>query len=217
MSIQYQNQEWDGKKVIVGETPIQPEGPVKLLIGFHGADSTPENMLIYGNKLTVQNALMVYPEGPIDAGKGLWSWWEDGPRQKQAVARFVEFASGMVEASFRFLDQKYPGAEGQICLWGFSQGAAASLVYSLFGGHDIHRVASICGFLPEIPDEEPARPPIHILGIFGANDDVVPSFLADHALEEMKSRGHHLIARETGQRHEVNADNLKEVSEFFNS
>ena len=58
---------------------------------------------------------------------------------------------------------------------------------------------------------------VPILGIFGTNDDVVPSFLAEHALEEMKNNGHYPTLRETSQGHELNAENLKELDIFFNS
>ena len=63
-----------------------------------------------------------------------------------------------------------------------------------------------------VPDK-----PIPILGIFGSNDDIVPSFLAEHALEEMKNKGHNPTLRETSQGHELSEENLKELGVFFNS
>ena len=51
MSLTYKTTEWNNKKVILGEGPINPEAPVKILVGFHGAGSTPENMLVHGNRL----------------------------------------------------------------------------------------------------------------------------------------------------------------------
>ncbi|GJL79805.1 MAG: hypothetical protein NPINA01_27940 [Nitrospinaceae bacterium] len=218
MAVNYTNTEWRGKKVILGETELDPSKPINLMIGFHGADSTPENMLVHGNKLQLKNALMVYPEGPVDADKGLWSWWEDGPRQKQTVTEFVKYAALIVDEAHRHYAGKSSGASLNTCLWGFSQGGAASLVYTLLGSHPLHRVASICGFLPELPDEAPPqRAAVNILGIYGANDDVVPSFLADHALDEMKAKGHQLTAKETPQGHEVSQENLQDVTRFFNS
>lgn len=218
MTVKYNNAEWQGKKVILGETEIHEDQPVNLIIGFHGADSTPENMLVFGNKLQLKNTVMVYPEGPVDAGKGLWSWWKDGPRQKESVKEFLTYTSKTVDTAHRHFSEKIPGAEIRICLWGFSQGGAASLVHTLF--HEsppLHKVASICGFLPELPDDVSFQPsPVNILGIFGANDDVVPSFLADHALDEMKAKGHQLTARETKQGHEISLENLQELTEFFN-
>ncbi len=218
MTVKYNNAEWQGKKVILGETELQKEHPVNLVIGFHGADSTPENMLVYGNKLQLKNAVMAYPEGPVDAGKGLWSWWKDGPRQKESVEEFLTYTSTIVDTAHRHFSEKIPGAAIQTCLWGFSQGGAASLVYTLFqGSPPLHKVASICGFLPELPDDASFQPsPVNILGIFGANDDIVPSFLADHALDEMKAKGHQLTVRETRQGHEISSENLQELSDFFN-
>jgi predicted esterase len=79
-------------------------------------------------------------------------------------------------------------------------------------------VASVCGFLPEIPDQEIAvSSPAPILGIFGTNDDVVPPFLAEHALEEMKTKGHNPTLKETNQGHELNQENLMELRHFFES
>lgn len=217
MAVNYTNTEWRGKKVILGETELDQAKPINLVIGFHGADSIPENMLVHGNRLKLKNALMVYPEGPVDAGKGLWSWWEDGPRQKQAVLEFVKYASQMVDEAHRHFSEKLSGPALKTCLWGFSQGGAASLVYTLLGSHPLHRVASICGFLPEIPDETSIQPSsVDILGIYGANDDIVPSFLADHALDEMKTRGHQLTVKETKQGHEISKENLQDLTDFFN-
>jgi predicted esterase len=122
----------------------------------------------------------------------------------------------MINSAQNYLETRFPDANLRICLWGFSQGGAASLTYTLFGPHPLHRVASVCGFLPELPDLEAAqKPPVSILGIFGTNDDVVPSFLAEHALGEMKNKGHEPTLRETSQGHELNSDNLKELRSFF--
>jgi len=218
MTVHYTNTEWLGKKVILGETELDMAKPVNLIIGFHGADSTPENMLVHGNRLKLKNALMVYPEGPVDASEGLWSWWQDGPRQRQSVTEFVKYTAQMVDEAHRHFSEKIPSASLRTCLWGFSQGGAASLVYTLLGSHPLHRVASICGFLPEIPDNVPSqRPVVNILGIFGTNDEIVPSFLADYALDEMKTKGHQLTARETRQGHEISRDNLQQLTEFFNA
>ncbi|MDH5763412.1 MAG: alpha/beta hydrolase [Nitrospinota bacterium] len=217
MTVHYKNSKWNDKKVIIGESELNPDQPTRLLIGFHGADSTPENMLIHGNKLKLSNTVFVYPEGPTDAGEGLWSWWQDGPRQKEAVSNFLDYTAQVVDQAHSYLKQstdQYPN----ICMWGFSQGGAAALVYSLLGSHPLHKVASVCGFLPEIPDDCPKQ--IHntsILGIYGLNDEVIPSFLAEYALEELEGQGHRLTKKETAQNHEVNADNIADLARFFDS
>ncbi len=217
MTINYTNTEWNGKKVIIGETGLDDDSPVNLLIGFHGADSTPENMLIHGNRLSLSNTVMLFPEAPVDAGKGLWSWWADGPRQNEAVKEFLGYTNEMIDRARNHLAGKVNEDRLRICLWGFSQGGAASLVYALLGSHPLYKVASVCGFLPEIPDDTAKNSPTTIMGIFGANDEVVPSFLADHALKEMKNHGHTLTAKETDQGHEINPQNLQDLSEFFAS
>ena len=43
MSLSYKTTEWNSKKVILGEGEFNLESPVNILIGFHGAESTPEN------------------------------------------------------------------------------------------------------------------------------------------------------------------------------
>ena len=216
MTVNYKGAEWHGKKVILGEGELNPDTPINLLVGFHGAESTPENMLVHGNRLQLANTFMVFPEGPVDVGEGRWSWWPDGPRQSEAINGFLDFSSNMINSAQNYLETRFLNANLRICLWGFSQGGAASLTYTLFGPHPLHRVASVCGFLPELPDLEAAqKPPVSILGIFGTNDDVVPSFLAEHALGEMKNKGHEPTLRETSQGHELNSDNLKELRSFF--
>lgn len=218
MPLNYKTTEWNNKKVILGEGPLDPKAPVKILIGFHGAESTPENMLIHGNRLQLENTFMLFPEGPVDSGEGRWSWWVDGPKQKESVNDFLEFSSSMISMAQDHLNSRFESVETRICLWGFSQGGAAALVYALIGTHPLYKIASVCGFLPEIPEQETvSESPVPILGIFGTNDDVVPSFLAEHALEELKNKGHNPTLRETSQGHELNAENLKELSDFFDS
>ena len=216
MSFKYITTEWNNKKVILGEGSLNPKEPIKILIGFHGAGSTPENMLIHGNKLVLDNTFMFFPEGPIDAGEGRWSWWVDGPKQKESVSDFLNFSFNMIAMAQDHLNSRFEKLETQICLWGFSQGGAAALTYTLLGKHPLHRVASVCGFLPEFSEQETvSESSVTILGIFGSNDDVVPSFLAEHALEEMKNKGHNPTLKETSQGHELTAENLKELNDFF--
>ncbi len=217
MPINYKNIEWNKKKVIIGETELDALYPIDLLIGFHGADSTPENVLIYANKLQLKNTVTVFPEGPIDAGKGLWSWWQDGPRQVETVSKFVEFADQTIHEAQEYLNLILPTPRIRTSLWGFSQGGAASLVYALLGSHPLYKVASVCGFLPELASIQPTATRVDILGIYGADDNVVPSFLAEFALEEIKNRGHNVTLKETPQGHEVTADNLSDLSRFFSS
>jgi predicted esterase len=220
MTVHYQNSSWHDKKVIIGEAPLTDSNRINLLIGFHGADSMPENMLVHGNRLKPENTWMFFPEGPVDAGEGLWSWWQDGPRQKASVEEFLSVGDRIIQAAHRHLESRRPGSVARTCLWGFSQGAAASLVYTLLGGYAVAKMASVCGFLPELPERGEAantKPAADILGIYGLNDDVVPSFLADHALEEMQTHGHRLSVRETSQGHEISSANLDEIRAFLSS
>jgi predicted esterase len=218
MPFKYQTTEWDNKKVILGEGSLNAKEPINILIGFHGAGSTPENMLIHGNKLSLNNTFMLFPEGPIDAGEGRWSWWVDGPKQKESVSDFLKFSYIFISKAQDHLNSRFKKLETRISLWGFSQGGAAALAYTLLGKHPLHRVASVCGFLPEFSEQETvSESSVPILGIFGANDDVVPAFLAEHALEEMKNKGHNPTLKETSQGHELSEENLKELGVFFNS
>ena len=217
MSFKYKTTAWNNKKVILGEGSLNAKEPINILIGFHGAGSTPENMLIHGNKLVLDNTFMLFPEGPIDAGEGRWSWWVDGPKQKESVSDFLNFSFNMIAMAQDHLNSRFEKLETRISLWGFSQGGAAALTYTLLGKHPLHRVASVCGFLPEFSEQETvSESSVLILGIFGVNDDVVPSFLAEHALEEMKNKGHNPTLKETSQGHELSEENLKELGVFFN-
>jgi len=218
MSLAYKTTEWNNKKIILGEGTLNLEMPINILIGFHGAESTPENMLIHGNRLKLDNTLMLFPEGPVDAGEGRWSWWVDGSKQKESVNQFLNFSSNIIDMAKDYLNSRFEGVETRVCLWGFSQGGAAALVLTLLGKHPLHKVASVCGFLPETPEQKITKETsVPILGVFGTSDDVVPSFLAEHALEEMKNKGHKPTLRETPQGHELNSENLKELGEFFSS
>jgi predicted esterase len=218
MTIRYTTTEWNKKKVIIGEVEINHDKAVNLLIGFHGASSTPENILVQGNRLNLKNTLMVFPEGQVNASDGNWSWWEDGLRQNETVNNFIDYTSRVIDSAHGYFLEKNPERQLRTCLWGFSQGGAASLIYTLLGNHPLFKVASICGFLPEFQVSAIVKKdPLHILGIFGSNDDVVPSFLADHALDEMKNQGHLVKSKETNQLHEVNSENLQDLCDFFNS
>ncbi len=216
MSLNFSNKVWNDKKVILGEQKLDPQAPVRVVIGFHGAESTPENMLVHGSKLNIPNSLLVFPEGPIDADNGLWSWWKDGPKQKETVQSFVTVTDGIFNQAHEYVKEEYKNASIKFFTWGFSQGAAAVLVAVLFGSQQIQKAASVCGFLPELP-EEAVKPenPVPILGIFGANDEVVPSFLAEHALEEINQMGHQAQIKETPQGHEITPENISEINQYF--
>ena len=58
MTIKYQNALWNNKKVIIGEPDNSK--PLNLLIGFHGAESTAENMLVQSNRLKLDNTTVSY-------------------------------------------------------------------------------------------------------------------------------------------------------------
>ena len=213
MTIKYQNVLWNNKKVILGE-PDRLD-PLNLLIGFHGAESTAENMLVQGNRLKLTNTLLIFPEGPIDAGEGRWSWWKDGPGQQKSVEEFLIFTDGIIQSAISYFQSR---SINQISLWGFSQGAAASLVYTMLGSQYIFSVASVCGFLPEMPKKEKNDVSnTSILGIFGLNDEIVPSFLAEYALDEFKSSGYPINIVATNQGHELTSENLEQLTNFFNS
>tara|TARA_Y100001960_G_C14715439_1_gene849348 strand:- start:989 stop:1636 length:648 start_codon:yes stop_codon:yes gene_type:complete len=215
MTTKYKNTIWNNKKVIIGELDTSNDKSVNILIGFHGAESTPENMLVQSNRLKLDNTILIFPEGPVDAKEGRWSWWKDGAEQPKSVKKFVDFTNQLIQEAY---DHFNFSSSNRISLWGFSQGGAASLVYALLGSQSIYKVASVCGFLPELPPtNSESASKTKILGIFGSNDEVVPSFLADYALEEMKTKGHLVESKETSQTHELNAENLNDVCIFFNS
>ena len=206
----------NGRKVILGENKINSNKPIRLLIAFHGAESSPERMLIHGNRLELDNILMAFPEGLIEINEGNFSWWLDGPKQSKTVEKFLNYCDGLIEQIQDYLKINSPKKRTKTLLWGFSQGGAAALTYALLGRHHIYKVASVCGFLPEtpkIPSEN--KPRADILGIFGSNDQVVPNFLAEHALSEMGRYGHKMIFCETSQGHEINTQNLIKIKEFF--
>jgi predicted esterase len=216
MSLNFSNKVWNDKKILIGEQDLDPAAPIRIVIGFHGADSTPENMLIHGSRFEISNSIFIFPEGPIDADNGLRSWWKDGPKQKETVESFVSFTNSIFNQAEKYVKEKYSDATVGFYPWGFSQGAAAVLVAVLFGSHPIQKAASVCGFLPELPGDSPQPTnPVPILGVFGVNDEVVPSFLAEHALEEVNRMGHQAQIKETPQGHEVTQENLLEINQFF--
>ena len=109
MTIKYQNALWNNKKVIIGE-PDNTE-PLNILIGFHGAESTAENMLVQSNRLKLNNTILIFPEGPVDAKEGRWSWWKDGPGQPKSVEEFLDFTNQLIQATqdhFKSLSLKPP-------------------------------------------------------------------------------------------------------------
>ena len=215
MTTNYTVSEWDGKKVIIGKTIDDLTKPVDLLIGFHGAESTPENMLIHGNKLKLPNTILLFPEGPVDAQNNLWSWWLDGPKQKESVSSFIENVSSTIDSAHKFLKNELNISSCNTNLWGFSQGGAAALVYASWGRHQISKTASVCGFFPELPESSSKYTPSNILGIFGSNDDVVPSFMAEFALDELKAEGHTVNINETSQGHEITSENIEQITHFL--
>ena len=216
MSLNFSNKIWNKRKVILAEQKIDSNIPIRVVIGFHGADSIPENMVVHSSKLNITNSLLVFPEGPVEANNGLRSWWQDGPKQKETVLSFITTTDEIFNQVFKYSKENYGTASIELFTWGFSQGAAAVLVTILFGSQPIKKAASICGFLPELPYVIPLqKAPVPILGIFGTNDEVVPAFLAEHALEEVNQNGHQTQIKETSQGHQITPENLSEINQYF--
>ena len=119
MTTTYKNTIWNNKKVIIGEPDVGNDKPTTILKGFHGAESTAENMLVQSNRLKLDNTILIFPEGPVDANEGRWSWWKDGAEQPKSVEEFLDFTNKLIQAAcdhFKF------SSPHRISLWGFSQG-----------------------------------------------------------------------------------------------
>ena len=63
----------------------------------------------------------------------------DGPKQKESVSDFLKFSSSIIAMAQDHLNSSFEKSETRNCLWGFSQGGAAALTYTLLGKHPLHK------------------------------------------------------------------------------
>lgn len=107
-----------------------------------------------------------------------------------------------------------------IIMAGFSQGAVMALEAGLNYKGNVRAIISLSGYIwdPSQTLKHPALPLYTpILMLHGKTDKVVDENLNQRAYKALKKAGYHPILKELSMGHEVNGEELAEVSSFLNS
>ena len=138
MTVHYKNAQWNNKKVIIGESDLnsdQPSAPVDRFSwsGLHAGEHADPRQ----QTETEQHGLRLSRRADRCQGRAL-----------ELVARrtapeggghsFLDYTAQIVDEAHRHL-KELTDHDPKICMWGFSQGGAAALVYSMLGSHPLHK------------------------------------------------------------------------------
>ena len=169
----------------------RPAGPATaLMLLFHGAGSTPQNMVPIGQRLAAEfpgAAIFSVPSPDVsDMGSG-YQWFSvrgitEDNRAERIAATMPRFA-----ATVRSLQTLTGTTAEQTVLIGFSQGAIMSLESTLLEEALAGRIVSFAGRFAQLPSHAAHDAALHF--IHGRNDPVIAVGHALAAAERLTQLG----------------------------
>ena len=131
----------------------QPEGITsnQIYCLIHGWSGNEKSMTVFSSAIP-ENAVIIYPRGPLQIGQDAYAWADVRNYLKPTFEDYAEISSSLMESIHELIRniQSYSNSK-KINLMGFSQGAAISAVLSILYPEFINKAALLSGFLPLNP------------------------------------------------------------------
>ncbi|UDY36351.1 TIGR03619 family F420-dependent LLM class oxidoreductase [Dermatobacter hominis] len=174
---------------------------IGALVVLHGHGDEPASAREWGRRVAPAGWEVVAPGASRD-DEGVRSWFGTGPRGadgdelRRSAGRIAELVARLQETG------------RPVAVVGFSQGGALALSLGLAGCRP-DAVASVCGFLPDVDDDDllerlgtgPGDPPT--LLVAGSADEHVPAFLSTDAAAVLSAGGRPVTSVVEDGGHEV--------------
>ena len=163
----------------------------RLFLYLHGHGSSPAEV---DGVITVvdpeRNYIAVTPEGPLAVSVTGRAWFDDGVRGTDAASleRAVEWVSGVLVGTTTDLAVEL----SHVVLGGYSQGAATALAVAASLSAPLGGLLLQSPFVPEgagVELELDKVPPMPVLVQHGTDDEVVPTFFAEHVSAGLAAAG----------------------------
>ena len=200
-----------------------PRDPSNIRFGLmlHGWSGNESSMWVFANQLD-DDWLLVAPRAPYpihsNAQSG-FSWTDEGVDHWPQFKDFLSVVNDL-NNDVRELTGNFSSVEIEnFAVFGFSQGAAISFVYSMIHSDKVSKLGMLSGFIPADSEGFIKKPEKSDLKIFlghGSLDEIVPVFNVQEANSLLKNAGYspHLCISEAG--HRLGSDCFKAFSKFMN-
>jgi phospholipase/carboxylesterase len=200
-----------------------PPAMEALRVGLmlHGWTGDENSMWVFTNQLD-DDWLLISPRAPYSSNYsdlGGFSWIDKSIDQWPQFTDFLP-AVDMLHTDLFELESLYPSADfNNIAVFGFSQGAAISFVYSILHDIQISKLGMLSGFIPDNSEgfiKKSNSLPIEVFIGHGTEDIIVPVEKAQEANSLFMETGHtpHLCLSDVG--HRLGSDCFKSFAEFMN-
>lgn len=185
---------------------------------IHGRAGNEEVMWVFARTVP-PDWLIVAPRAIQPDSDGGFSWL---PRQPGEWPTLRQFSSA-VSAIFHFiqaLPQLYNADLNHLYLMGFSQGAATAYATAIQHPRLVQGIAGLVGFMPTGAESSLARLPLLDLPVFmavGSEDSTIPYPVATTCAAALRLSHAQLTYREYPTGHKLNAQGMRDLTEWFNA
>jgi phospholipase/carboxylesterase len=194
------------------------DGPdTPLIVCLHGRGADPADLGGLAYELFPEGYRWLFPQGPLPVPLGPpgmtgWAWYALG---EQRAATVVE-ARGVVARFVSDAATRFGLTQEQICLMGFSQGAATSLHVAITSPGPFGAIVAMSGYLPAPESLESAKPAAQrILMVHGTQDQVLDVSLARQARARLEELGLQPRYQEFAMDHTITKESLAAVRQFL--
>lgn len=207
-------------------TPAHP--PKYAIIWLHGLGADGSDFLPVVPELHLPNHLpvrFIFPHAPfkpvtINNGNVMRAWYDiysmsiDQRIDQQGINDSIKLLSQWIQ------HEESSGIPTQnILLAGFSQGAVVALTAGLRYPKPLGGLMGLSGYLPEpnalFANTSLANKSTPIFIGHGTEDTVVPFFLGEHAVEELRKHEYHVSAYSYPMGHSVCAKEVEDMSKWL--
>ena len=195
----------------------QPDGagPHPTIVMLQGRQGNEDVTWVFGRTLP-KEWLIVSPRAPLPE-EGGYSW-DIRPDGSLPALHHFDAAVATIERFITALPSLYNADLSRLYLLGFSQGAAASLAYTMRNPDAVQGIASLVGFLPTTPEHSPilnnlADKPIMML--VGRTDERVTLQVAQQSAQRLVSAGARLDYREYDTGHKLNVRGMNDLTAWW--
>lgn len=182
---------------IIGMIVPERIDPNKVAVLIHGWTGDETSMSVFANKLG-EDWLVALPRAPYptaDPDLGGFSWVDRSIREWPVYQDFLPAINWLENTVDTFLERHDLPADNPIRLGGFSQGAAAALVYAAGNSQQVTRIALLAGFIPDFSEGFITSPDFQRIDVFiahGEKDETVPLSSALEAKDLLSGNGNNV-------------------------
>jgi phospholipase/carboxylesterase len=187
-----------------------------LVFGLHGRGANHHAFLPFARQMHLPHTRWILPSGPIATGSPDANAWFDGLQPDEVQ---VEASRAAVSALMERTIEMDGIPEENVCIVGFSQGAAMAVETALRHPRRLGGVVSLSGFIiaPEglASRRTPANQRLPVFLAHGVHDTVLPIDVGRENRSVLEGLGYAVEYREYDTRHRVSAAEARDIRAFL--